>query len=308
MLDLNAMPLDDLFAALVEPADLRDLFARARREDLGDPGDITSQLTVSAEHPATAEVRTRCEGVAAGLRTLPTLLETFEPDLEYVLPLRDGSCCTAGDVLATISGNARAILALERTLLNLLGRLSGIASLTRCYVQAVQSAPACICDTRKTTPGSRGLEKYAVRCGGGTLHRIGLFDAVLIKDNHLALMSGDDLTGALTDIAQRARTEHTLRFVEVEVDGLVQLDRVLACPPGSIDMILLDNMAIEELIEAVRRRNELQPNVLLEASGGVTLGNVCAIAKTGVDRISVGAITHSAPALDLGLDLRRGDG
>jgi nicotinate-nucleotide pyrophosphorylase (carboxylating) len=207
-----------------------------------------------------------------------------------------------GWTIAIVEGPMRALLAMERTALNFLQRLSGIATLTAQFVAEVEGTKAVILDTRKTTPGWRALEKYAVRCGGGTNHRIGLYDAVLIKDNHLAwLADGGDPIGRAVEAARAGAPKGT-KFIEVEVDTLEQLDRALEVKP---DIILVDNLGPEKLAEAVRRRNERAPGILLEASGGVNLSTVRALAETGVDRISVGALTHSAPALDIGLDFDR---
>ncbi|NNM24755.1 MAG: carboxylating nicotinate-nucleotide diphosphorylase, partial [Phycisphaerales bacterium] len=208
----------------------------------------------------------------------------------------------AGETIARMDGSIAVILAAERTVLNLLGRLSGIATLTRRFVDAVAGETAVVCGTRKTTPGWRGLEKYAVRCGGGTLHRIGLYDAALYKDNHLARL-GPNPGPALAAAIASVRREHPLRFVQVEADTLDQVRTILQFEPGLVDLVLLDNMADAELSASVALRAELAPTILLEASGGVTLARVRAVAATGVDRISVGAVTHSAPALDIGLDL-----
>jgi nicotinate-nucleotide pyrophosphorylase (carboxylating) len=214
----------------------------------------------------------------------------------------DGDAVQAGDLIATIVGPIRALFSLERVLLNFLQRLSGIATLTARYTAAVAGTRAQILDTRKTTPGWRALEKYAVRCGGGTNHRFGLFDAMLIKDNHLACLASS--VGTAEPIAAAVAAAKAAvpagGFVEIEVDTLEQLDRALACGP---DIILVDNLGPEALAEAVRRRDARGPGVLLEASGGVTLATVRALAETGVDRISVGALTHSAPALDIALDV-----
>ncbi|MCS7047311.1 MAG: carboxylating nicotinate-nucleotide diphosphorylase, partial [Gemmataceae bacterium] len=202
-----------------------------------------------------------------------------------------------GDHLATISGRMRSLLAAERTALNFLQHLSGIATLTRRYVEAVAGLPVRILDTRKTLPGWRLLEKYAVRQGGGDNHRRGLYDAILIKDNHLAALHRSANPVAAAVLAAQEKCPDLP--VEVEVDSLAQLPQALACRPA---IVLLDNMSLEQLREAVQRRNRQAPDVLLEASGGVTLQTVRAIAETGVDRISVGALTHSAPALDISLE------
>ena len=218
----------------------------------------------------------------------------------------DGDSVEAGTVLAFIAGPMRELLAMERTALNFLQRLSGVATLTARFVQAVRGTNAVILDTRKTTPGWRALEKYAVRCGGGRNHRSGLFDAVLIKDNHLAWIESHDQAdpiGAAISAARAGAPAGTV--IEVEVDTLDQLDRALECRP---DIILVDNIGPHGLAEAVRRRDERAPGVKLEASGGVSLATVADLARTGVDRISVGALTHSAPALDIGLDFDRPTG
>ena len=205
--------------------------------------------------------------------------------------------------LATLEGPFASILAHERTVLNFLTLLSGNATLAARFVDAVRGTRAAICDTRKTVPGLRTLQKYATRCGGATLHRIGLFDAVLLKDNHLGAFAAGTLAERVRQAARSARAAGPVAFVECEVDSLAQLDELLALEQGVLDMVLLDNMGPATLAEAVRRRDARAPHVQLEASGGVRLDTVRAIAESGVDRISVGAITHSAPALDLGLDL-----
>ncbi len=216
--------------------------------------------------------------------------------------MEDGKLVRPGDHLATVTGLLSGILAGERMALNFLQHLSGIATLTRQYVNAVAGLPVRILDTRKTTPGWRLLEKYAVRQGGGYNHRLGLYDGILIKDNHLeALCLGQE---GIPQAVQAARDKVGESVpLEIEVDTLDQLDRALTCGP---DMVLLDNMAPDLLREAVRRRNAAAPKILLEASGGVTLATIRPIAETGVDRISVGALTHSAPALDIALDYAKG--
>ena len=237
------------------------------------------------------------------------VLETMDYQAVWHAELEDGAAVAAGTHLATIQGRARTLLTAERTLLNFVGRLSGVATLAAEYVAAVAGTAARIYDTRKTTPGWRRLEKYAVRCGGGHNHRTGLFDAILIKDNHLALggqTGGGHFTPA--EAVLRARTfcqqaaagdPRSRMLVEVEVDSLAQLEAVLPVGP---DIVLLDNMSVEQLSQAVRRRDELGAAVELEASGGVNLATVRQIADTGVDRISVGALTHSAVWLDVALD------
>lgn len=219
--------------------------------------------------------------------------------VEFCPLMEDGSQLKPDQAIARVSGLMSSILVSERTALNFLQHLSGIATRARQYVNAIAGLPCKILDTRKTLPGWRLLEKYAVRCGGGHNHRFGLYDAVLVKDNHLAALQIADCTSKIEEAIRRVRTAAPRVIVEIEVDTLEQLDAALSCRP---DVILLDNMTLDQLRVAVRRRNAAAPGVLLEASGGVTLAAVRAIAETGVDRISVGDITHSAQALDIGLD------
>jgi nicotinate-nucleotide pyrophosphorylase (carboxylating) len=274
------------------------LIALALAEDLGLTGDLTAQATIPADALGAARFVARAAGVVAGLPVVERLAARFELAEGWRSTLCDGDRVEPGTEVARIAGPMRPLLALERTALNFLQRLSGVATLTARFVAEVATTHAVILDTRKTTPGWRMLEKYAVRCGGGRNHRIGLFDAVLIKDNHLAwLAEGGDPIGHALAAARALAPPGTV--VEVEVDTLDQLDRALQCAP---DVILVDNLGPAALAEAVRRRDARAPGVLLEASGGVTLATVAALARTGVDRISVGALTHSAPALDIGLD------
>ncbi len=242
-------------------------------------------------------------GVAAGLAAAEAILDTFDASVKLELHLADGERLKPGARLGTLTGPLAGILAAERTLLNVLGRLSGVATLTKQYVDAVAGTKAVVCETRKTTPGMRSLEKYAVKCGGGTLHRLGLHDAVLFKDNHLAHVPPEKLGEVLACAIRRAKSEHELRFAEVEVDSMEQLRQVLTIDSGLVDMVLLDNMSMEDMTRAVEMRDKDVPGILLEASGGVTIETVRAIAVTGVDRISVGALTHSVRCLDLGLDI-----
>ncbi len=299
MVDLNSLSLPDLFQAVCVEG-LERLLGSAREEDFGAAGDITSASIVSQGQTTSASVVARAAGVLAGMEILPGIASVFGP-FEVKGCAFDGETVEAGDLIATIHGEKRLVLGAERTLLNLLGRLSGIATLTRRYVDEVSGTKAVICDTRKTTPGLRGLEKYAVRCGGGTLHRIGLFDAALYKDNHLAGIELDQLGTRLTEAIRKVRNRD-VRFVEVEVDTLHQLREILEMERGLVDMVLLDNMSPGDLRKAVGIRDAMADGVLLEASGGVNLTTVRGIAETGVDRISIGAITHSAGWLDIGLD------
>ena len=275
----------------------------ALAEDLGQSGDLTATVTIPSQARGAARFVTRADGVVAGLPVVAILAGRFELGDFWQTLVDDGDRVPPGTAIARVAGSMRSLLALERTALNFLQRLGGIATLTARFVAQVAGTRAVILDTRKTTPGWRALEKYAVRRGGGRNHRIGLYDAILIKDNHLAWLAegGDPIGSALA--AARAHAPPGA-FIEVEVDSLEQLDRALECGP---DIILVDNLGPEALAEAVRRRDRLAPGVLLEASGGVTLASVAALAKTGVDRISVGALTHSAPALDIGLDFEGGE-
>jgi nicotinate-nucleotide pyrophosphorylase (carboxylating) len=289
-----------------EEQNLEHLVARALAEDLGEGGDITSEATIPADAHGAAWLVARSPGVLAGLPAVEALSRKLHLDWVGKPILADGDHVESGSQVGRLAGPMRSLLGMERTVLNFLQRLSGIASLTARYVAAVDGTRAEIFDTRKTTPGWRFLEKYAVRCGGGRNHRFGLYDAVLIKDNHLGWMK--DAAGACgqdpfaTAIASARRATPPGTTVEIEVDTLEQFDCALECSP---DIILVDNFRPEEIAEAVRRRNATAPRVQLEASGGVSLVSVRALAETGVDRISVGALTHSAPALDLALDYDR---
>lgn len=265
----------------------------ALEEDLGLSGDITTRATVNPATQASAVISAREDGRIAGLQCAQAAFRLVDPAVQFETIVPDGSDVAPGDTVANISGPAAAILTGERVALNFLCHLSGVATLTRAYVRAIEGTGAYICCTRKTTPGLRALEKYAVRMGGGQNHRFGLFDAVLIKDNHIAAEGG---VKAAVESA-RAHAGHMIK-IEVEVDTLDQLDEVLALP---VDAVLLDNMSIAELTEAVSRA---KGKVVTEASGGVNLDTVRDIAETGVDLISVGALTHSTKALDLGLDFR----
>lgn len=285
------------------------LVRAAAEEDLGRAGDLTSRLLGDPEGLVTAHVVARSPGVIAGLALAPLIGRVFADRLEadFVLTPRveDGAALAAGCRILTIGGPRAAVLALERTLLNFLCRLSGVATATRQYVDRAKGrAPQVeILDTRKTLPGWRELDKYAVRCGGGTNHRSGLFDAVLIKDNHIAGIPPERLAQTLFEMLNNLSNGPRPAFVEVEVDSLEQLAAVLKVV--GVDFVLCDNFPLERLREAVALRDSLglRGRVALEASGGVNLDTIGNIAATGVERISVGAITHSAPALDLGLDL-----
>ncbi|MHC4218811.1 MAG: carboxylating nicotinate-nucleotide diphosphorylase [Planctomycetota bacterium] len=303
MIDLNALPLPQLFDQLTADGSLARLLEAARREDLADVGDITTACMFGGGWDVRASVLAREAGIVCGLAAGPRILEAFDCVATCEPGGADGDPCGEGDVLFRLRGELGPILTAERTLLNILGRLSGVATLTRQYVDRVAGTRAAICDTRKTTPGLRFLEKYAVRCGGGTLHRLGLHDAVLLKDNHLAQLGPTELAPAVRRAVEAARAKHDLRFVQVEVDELEQLEALLQCEAGLIDMVLLDNMPVSRLREAVAMRNAHATGVQLEASGGIGLDNVHVVAETGVDRISIGALTHHAPWLDVSLEV-----
>ncbi len=281
-----------------EQTSAMELIRLALAEDLGESGDRTSLATIPADKWATANFVARMTGVIAGLPVTESVCTALDPQLRFEPIISDGSNVIRGTVLATVTGSLRSILAAERTALNFLQRLSGIATLTRQYVDAVAGLPVLILDTRKTTPGWRLLEKYAVRMGGGTNHRIGLYDAILIKDNHIAGIEGPTPVRRSVELA-RAYPGNDGLAVEVEVDSITQLEEVLPAKP---EIVLLDNMTPDQLRACVALRNQFAPDTLLEASGGVALATLRGIAKTGVDRISVGALTHSAAAFDIGLD------
>jgi nicotinate-nucleotide pyrophosphorylase (carboxylating) len=268
------------------------LVRAALAEDLGRGGDVTTEAIVPASTQARAVVAARRAGVVAGGSIAALAFRILEPSMQCAIEIADGEYVPAGGTIARIQGSARAILSGERVALNILGHLCGIATATRSMVEAVAPSRVRVADTRKTTPGLRALEKYAVRCGGGINHRFGLDDAVLIKDNHLALAGSIRKAVA----AVRARVGHMMK-VEVEVDSLDELQQALETP---IDAVLLDNMSLETLTRAV---DLVAGRVLTEASGGVTPENIAAIASSGVDVISTGWLTHSAPALDVGLDV-----
>jgi len=286
-----------------EAAACERLVQLALDEDLGGFGDLTSLAVIPPELVGEAAFVARSPGVLAGLPAARAVFAMVDPAVAFEERLSDGARLGAGDTVAVVRGPMRSILTAERTALNFLQRLSGVASLTARYVEQVAGHKAVVLDTRKTTPGWRLLEKYAVRQGGGQNHRMGLFDGVLIKDNHLAGLEIADCKLQIEEAVRRVRENHGRAVpVEVEVDTLEQLDAALAAGP---DVVLLDNMPPDVLREAVRRRDAEAPGVQLEASGGVNLSTIRTIAETGVDRISVGALTHSATALDIGLDYLR---
>lgn len=284
------------FGPLEHAAALR-LIQLGLQEDLGERGDLTCQGLIKPQLKATVQVVARKPGSLSGMPVGELMYRQMDPAVQWEALVRDGDSLTAGQIVANVTGPVGTLLTGERTMLNFLTHLSGIATLTSQFVQAVKGTKAKVLDTRKTLPGYRVLAKYAVRCGGGHNHRMGLHDGVLIKDNHLAAWQP---TGSIADaIAHTRRKLGTDIDIEVEVDTLEQL--VDACA-GSPQIVLLDNMTTAQLAEAVAYRDTHAPHILLEASGGVTLATVAEIAATGVDRISVGAITHSAPQLDLAFD------
>jgi nicotinate-nucleotide pyrophosphorylase (carboxylating) len=261
-------------------------------EDLGRAGDVTSDATIPADRQATAAVMARADGVIAGLDMSLAAFTMFDATVVCEAHVADGDRVKKGDRVATVTGAARSLLTAERTCLNLLGHLSGIASTTRSVVDLVAPHGATVVDTRKTTPGLRALEKYAVKCGGGGNHRFGLDDAVLIKDNHVAIAGG--IAAAVN--AARAHAGHLVK-IEVEVDGLAQLDEALAL---GVDVVMLDNFSLDLMREGVKRA---KGKAIIEASGGIRPDTAEAIAATGVDLLSLGWLTHSSPNLDVALDI-----
>ncbi len=336
MRDLNSPDLYSLFAYLTADGSARRLIQLAHDEDLGgEPGkgargDVTTRACFAegGDRRCAAELVYRGgaaegEAVLAGLRGVPMVLQAFAPNTAMEGRAADGKPLSDGQAVAILAGPIGELLAAERTLLNLVSRLSGIATRTAAFVREARkgSAHVKVMDTRKTTPGWRSLEKYAVRCGGGFLHRAGLYDAVLIKDNHLAGVGVDQLAAFVFDAASRGRAiaqepssigenkENGLRFVEVEVDSVEQLRAILMpssenIPAGcGVDIVLLDNMTPKQLQECVSLRDQSGVKVELEASGGVSLDTIAEIAATGVERISTGSLTHHAVWLDFALDV-----
>ncbi len=284
----------------------KQLIQAALDEDLNNIGDLTCNALIPKSLKAEVNLVARENGIVAGLPIANLVFESLDTSVSTNFQTDDGNEIKAGQVLATFSGPLNSLLIGERTILNFMTHLSGIASLTQKYVQKVSGTKAVVLDTRKTLPGYRALAKYAVRAGGGTNHRIGLYDGILIKDNHLASWASQSNQSTIAEAIQTARksVEENISIannisIEVEVDTLEQLEDALDGPP---DIVLLDNMTTEQLKKAIQTRNQKKPYVLLEASGGITLETVQEIAETGVDRISIGALTHSAPSLDLAFD------
>jgi nicotinate-nucleotide pyrophosphorylase (carboxylating) len=279
--------------AFLSPFAIEEAVTRTLTEDFGRAGDVTSTATVPAGLVGRAVVAARAAGVISGLPLVELAFRKLDADVKLSPHVRDGDAVAAGTVLMTIEGNARGLLGAERTALNFLGHLSGIATATAAFVKLIAGTKARVCCTRKTTPGLRALQKYAVRCGGGFNHRFGLDDAILIKDNHIAVAGG--IKAVLT--RARAVAGHLVR-IEIEVDTLDQLGEVL--DSGLADVVMLDNMEPATLTEAVRM---VAGRLVTEASGGITHASAAAIAATGVDYLSSGAITHSLANLDVGLDI-----
>jgi nicotinate-nucleotide pyrophosphorylase (carboxylating) len=271
------------------PFDIQPFLIAALAEDVGS-GDITTNATIPADAQAKFSMRARHDLILAGAVFLPDIFALIDPSVKIIVHIEDGKSIPKGGVIATLSGNARALLVGERMALNFIQQLSGIATLTRQYVNEVAHTHAKIIDTRKTIPTLRALQKYAVRCGGGANHRMGLYDAVLIKDNHIAV------AGSITNAIAAARKRTNVK-IEVECDTIAQVREAIAAKP---DIILLDNMSNDQLRQAVALCKPA--HITTEASGNVSLATVKAIADTGVDMISVGKLTHSAVAVDIGLD------
>jgi nicotinate-nucleotide pyrophosphorylase (carboxylating) len=314
------MPLDfsPVLADSQLELDTRKLVALGIAEDFQDSIDWTTRATVHRDAQGVCSLSARAPGIAAGLVTVPWILSEFENldefagQIQFTALVEDGQPFVAGQSLGRLFGTATSILQVERLILNVTSRLCGVATLTNQYVQRIAGTPARLYDTRKTTTGWRRLEKYAVRCGGGHNHRSGLYDAFLIKDNHLALAIEDGQPLAPSAAVERARILQNApptapngdrlqppQIIEIEVDSLEQFANAIVAAP---DIILLDNFSLHDLRAAVEHRNSANPQVQLEASGGVTIHSIAAIAATGVDRISCGALTHQATWLDLGLD------
>jgi len=312
--DLNALPVARLYAVLAATGLVRELAILARKEDQGLSGDLTSHACIPARAMGFGRVVARSAGTIAGLAAMEEFRRVLAPRCRVTFVSTDGRRARAGAALAEVRGPLREILAFERPALNLLGRLSGIATRTAMFVEALpRGTRAALYDTRKTTPGLRVLEKYAVRCGGGRCHRIGLFDAVLVKDNHIAGIPDASLGWHVRGVARLAR-QHAgaaAAFVEVEVDTPAQLGSILRAQAGAprderIDIVLLDNMSPAAMRRAAALRDRLAPRIELEASGGVTLNSIPVIARAGVERISAGTLTHGAVWLDVALDIAEG--
>ena len=268
-------------------------------EDIGS-GDVTANTTIDADSQSKAVIHVKQSGIIAGIPVAELVFQVVDPSLEFTPLVHDGERVDKGTIIAEVKGSTRSLLMGERLALNLMQRLSGIATKTNAYVKAIEGYKAKLVDTRKTTPGHRMLEKYAVRVGGGFNHRFGLYDAVMIKDNHIKGAGSI----ALAVKSARENIPHTMK-IEVEVENMVQLDEALQ---SGADIIMLDNMSIAMMSEAVKRIKHQSPHIIVEASGGVSLDTIAAIAQTEVDVISVGALTYSVQALDISLDLNEKKG
>ena len=279
-----------------------DIIQIALKEDLGDAGDVTTKAFIPSDSKSHGRIVARSRCIVSGVSVACEVFLRVDPNLEVTLRCSEGDCLEEGGTLIEVSGSTRSILSAERTALNFLGHLCGIATLSRRYADVVRDTKVRLLDTRKTTPGWRQLEKDAVKAGGCVNHRMGLYDAVLVKDNHLAALG--DLV-LLPPVITLIRAENPEMAIEIEADTLEQVEQLLGM--SGIDVILLDNMAPEMMRRAVELRARMAPNVLLEASGGVTLESLRSIAETGVDRVSVGALTHSVSNADLSLDLVSAD-
>jgi nicotinate-nucleotide pyrophosphorylase (carboxylating) len=277
----------------LSPLEIDDAVTRALAEDLGRAGDVTSIATIPAGTPSRVMLVARKAGAMAGLPLVEATLRRLDPDVQIKALARDGDKVAARTPLMEIHGDARAVLSAERAALNFLGHLSGIATATAEFVKRIGAHKTRICCTRKTTPGLRALEKYAIRCGGGFNHRFGLDDAILIKDNHVAV------AGGVRPVLERARAKvgHLVK-IEIEVDSIAQLREVLDC--GLADVVLIDNFDVPAMKEAVAL---VAGRLVIEASGGITLDSIAEIAATGVDYASSGALTHSSPSLDVAFDI-----
>jgi nicotinate-nucleotide pyrophosphorylase (carboxylating) len=271
----------------------KDLIRLALAEDIGK-GDLTSEALVNRGLSGKAVIVAKQEGILAGLEIAQLVFKTVDPKIVFTPLVKDGRRIKKGDKICLVQGKIKSILSAERTALNFLQRLGGIATLTAEYVEKVKGTKAKILDTRKTTPGLRFLEKYAVRMGSGENHRMGLFDMILIKENHIRV------AGGISEAMKKARSGHPRKRIEIEVRDLDEVREAVESKP---DWIMLDNMRIQEMKRAVRIIRSSDPDIKIEASGGVNLRNVREVALTGIDFISVGALTHSAPALDLSLIL-----
>lgn len=275
------------------PHSVREIIRIALEEDIGN-GDITTAFLIPEDSESRALIIAKGNFVVAGIPFIKEVFSFFDREVRFNVFINDNSKVMKGDVIAEVSGRTRVLLSGERVSLNLLQRLSGIATLTNMFVEKIRGLHAKIVDTRKTTPGLRFMEKYAVRVGGGNNHRFGLFDGILIKDNHI------EAVGSITEALRLASEGHHLAKIEVEVENLKDLKEAVE---GGSDIVMLDNMSIQDMKEAVNIVRTLKKNVILEASGNVSLENVREVAETGVDLISIGALTHSATAVDISMKI-----